>query len=121
MAEEIKTPTGLKARSRRLWKTVTTDYELRADELDLLEDACREMDLFDALERELKGAAYLVKGSQGQDVINPLVAEIRQHRATKKSLWGALKLPDDEQTSTAVNAQRKGGLSRWSTHYGNAS
>lgn len=118
--EDTKSPTGLKPRSRRMWKTITADYKLRADELDLLEDACREMDLIDALEAELKGSTYLVTGSQGQSVINPLVSEIRQHRATKKALWTALNLPDDESTAPALNAQRKGGLSRWATNYGGA-
>lgn len=119
MSDPAPAPTGLKPRSRRLWKAVTAEYDLRPDELDVLEDACREMDLIDGLESELKGSTYLIKGSQGQDVVNPLVSELRQHRATKKALWSALKLPDDEQ-AVAVNAQRKGGLSRWATNYGSA-
>lgn len=119
MTVEIKAPTGLKPRSRKLWKTVTADYQLRADELDVLEDICREMDLIDALEIAMKNAPYTVRGSQGQEVINPLVAELRQHRATKKSLWSLLKLPDDEQAAPGINAQRKGGLSRWTVTYGN--
>lgn len=30
--EDTKTPTGLKPRSRRMWKTITADYELRVFE-----------------------------------------------------------------------------------------
>lgn len=115
--EHIRTPTGLKARGKRAWSDVSTKYELRADELDILEDICREIDMIDALEKELKGAPLIVKGSQGQDVANPMISELRQHRATKKSLWAALKLPDDA-SATEVNAQRKGGQSRWAVAYG---
>jgi hypothetical protein len=36
----------------------------------------------------------LVKGSQGQQVINPLISEVRQHRNCVASLLKWLKLPD---------------------------
>lgn len=117
--EHIKTPTGLKARGKRQWTEVTEKYELRLDELNILEDICREIDLIDSLEKELKGLPVMMKGSQGQDIVNPLIPELRQHRATKKMLWNSLKLPDDEsEGGYQINAQRKGGHSRWSTAYG---
>lgn len=114
---DIKTPAGLKARGKRTWIDVTEKYELRVDELDTLEDICREIDMIDALEKELKGADLIVTGSQGQDVANPMISELRQHRATKKSLWAALKLPDDN-AGADVNHQRTGGHSRWSAAHG---
>lgn len=93
-AEKIKRPNKLRARSRRLWDAVTGTYQLRADELVVLEDACREVDIVDRLERELDGADHVVKGSMGQPVANPLLAELRQHRAVVQRLLASLKLPD---------------------------
>lgn len=112
-------PKGLGSRSRKLWKSIVDKYELRYDELDLLEDVCREADLIDLLEAKLDGAPLTVRGSQGQEVINPLISELRQHRATKKQLWAALKLPDE--SAPGVNAQRAGGQSRWASAHGSAS
>lgn len=115
--KDIKPPTGLRARGKRNWIAVTEKYDLRTDELDILEDICREIDMIDALEKELKDADLIVLGSQGQEVANPMISELRQHRATKKSLWAALKLPD-EAAAADINAQRKGGQSRWAAAHG---
>ena len=112
-------PSGLRAGGKRVWTEVSNEYELRVDELDILEDVCREVDMIAALERELKKSGLMATGSMGQPVVNPLVAELRQHRATKKSLWSALKLPSsDGESEVSVNAQRQGGYSRWAAAYG---
>jgi hypothetical protein len=113
-------PKGLEAKGRRLWRETVTKYELRADELDTLEDICREADLIVRLEDELEGADLIVKGSQGQDVANPIVSEIRQHRATKKTLWASLKLPD-ESGVTSGNQQREAAQTRWAQTRGKVS
>lgn len=109
-----KTPKGLVA-SVTLWRAITAKYELRADELRVLEDACRESDLIDALAEEAAGAATVVKGSQGQPVINPLISEVRQHRSTLAALLRQLKLPDEADTSEARStAARSAANARWS-------
>lgn len=90
-----KRPTKLRARARRLWDDVTSTYSLRPDELAILTDACRELDVIDKLERDLEGADSMVVGSMGQPVVNPLLAEIRQHRSCAQRLLNSLKLPDD--------------------------
>lgn len=116
---KVSAPRGLETKGKRIWKDVTTAYELRTDELDILEDICRESDLIDRLEKDLDGAALMVRGSQGQDVANPLISEVRQHRATKKALWASLKLPDDANvTSIAGNQQRDAAQSRWASAHG---
>lgn len=109
-------PKGLATKGKKLWRETTGNYELRADELDTLEDICREADLIATLEEGLEGAPLLLKGSQGQDVVNPLISELRQHRATKKSLWQSLKLPDEGAAD--INHQRTGGHSRWAAAHG---
>jgi hypothetical protein len=105
-----------------LWREISDParYELRSDELRILEDACREADLIDQLEEALKGAPFMVSGSQGQDVINPLIPELRQHRATLTSMLLKLKLPDEEPDAGQAPAEsprsvaaRTAAQSRW--------
>lgn len=111
------TPAGLGDSGRALWSDIAGTYDLRPDERRLLEDACREADLIDRLEAEIADPDHemVVKGSMGQPVSSPLVAEIRQHRTTLRALFGALKLPDDQQAGAprAVQA-RSAAAARWS-------
>ena len=87
-------------------------YMLRTDELRVLKDSCREADLIEDLRLESRGAQMVVKGSMGQPVINPLVSELRQHRACLAGLLRQLKLPD-EDAPTASNPAGKAAHARW--------
>lgn len=113
-----KAPAGLARSGSALWSQVVGRWDLRPDELRVLEDACREADLIDTLNRTLVGDDVMVKGSMGQPVLNPLIAEIRQHRATLAGLLRGLKLPDDAASSehggelSAKN--REAANARWS-------
>lgn len=110
---KLTAPKGLGAKAKTAWDDITGTYSLRPDELRILEDACREMDLIERLEEGLVGAPLTVKGSTGQPVANPLVSEIRQHRQTVKSLLGSLKLPDDSGSGAASEAARNQANARW--------
>lgn len=109
-------PSGLGAKSRRLWSEITGAYELRSDERRILEDACREVDIIERLELEFRTADTMVKGSMGQLVASPLLQELRQHRAVAARLLGMLKLPDEDgrQQESVSNAARKAANARWS-------
>ena len=111
----VTTPAHLGAKARRMWRAITGTYELRADELRVLEDACREVDLIERLEEAMRGADLIVHGSQGQPVANPLVQELRQHRATLKALLGSLKLPDEDgrQAESRSSSAREAANARW--------
>ncbi|AHY26918.1 terminase small subunit [Mycobacterium phage Nairb] len=112
-------PRDLGKAGSKLWREIAGSgkYELRPDELALLAHACREEDLIDMLEDALKDAPIMVSGSQGQDVINPMISELRQHRATQKTLLAALKLPDEVEDaggeSTRSTNARAAAQSRW--------
>src|SRR5664280_3025194 len=69
------TPDGLGASGRRLWDSIAPPaYDLRPDELRLLEDASRLADRIDDLEGALVGQPLLVQGSRpGMLVVNGLV------------------------------------------------
>lgn len=75
-----KTPHGLAASGRRLWRAVVAEYDLRADELLLLDKACRSADDVARLEAALADAPLLTEGSAGQTRANPLLAELRGMR-----------------------------------------
>lgn len=120
---KVTAPQKLSRAGRKFWTDITEKYELRTDELRILEDACREMDLIDRLEGELEGAKAIVHGSQGQPVINPLISEQRQHRATLAALLRQLKLPDENGLSEEENRSaqaRAAANARWTTKRGTA-
>lgn len=114
-----KPPTKLGKSGLSLWNAISGKYELRADEERVLVDACREADLVDLLSKELDDGDLMVAGSMGQPVVNPLVAEIRQHRTTLAALLRGLKLPDDGDASSEVGGglsakNREAANARWS-------
>ena len=119
MAERLAAaPGGLGVAGRRLWKAITTGYTFRQDELRLLEDACREVDLIARLQAEVDKGPLIVAGSRGQETIHPLLSEVRQHRLLLARLLRQLRLEDDpakaqhgagERSSSA----REAALARW--------
>lgn len=109
------TPRNLSTAGRKLWTEITSNYQLRADELRILEDACRESDLIDTLNAATADAELVVQGSTGQPVINPLISELRQHRSTLAALLRQLKLPDESDTAeNRSTAARAAANARWS-------
>jgi hypothetical protein len=102
-----------------LWRAIVRTGPLRADHQQILEDAVRESDLIDELVEELRGAPKIVLGSQHQQVANPLISEIRQHRAVLSSLLRALELPKaDNGAAELAHEAREGAMAlaraRWS-------
>lgn len=121
--EKPKAPRGLKAAGKRLWNDITGEWDLRPDELRVLADAARQADLIERIENELPHVPLIVQGSQGQEVIQPLISEIRQQRATLASLLRQLKLAEtgEEETTAAPSgpmtrseAARKAAKAKWS-------
>lgn len=117
--EPPEPPPGLNPRAERLWRAVTTRYELRVDELLLLEAACRIVNTEDYLAEQMQGQPATVLGSQGQLVINPLIDQIRHQRSLLGQTISRLKLPDEiedagpvVETPTTVRA-RKAAQARW--------
>ena len=116
-----KAPAGLTTKGRKLWNDVVKTYELRVDELRVLEEACRESDLVDELDAELahrlkNNLGLTTSGSTGQTVMHPLVGEIRAHRATLSRLLKDVGLPDDDAGDAAGkrSAQARAAVNeRW--------
>lgn len=111
-------PSGLGVAGKRLWKDVANEYELREDELRLLEDACREVDIVARLQAAVDAGPLVVPGSRGQDTVHPALGEIRQHRLLLSRLLRQLQLPDDPvaekwKTAQRSTSARKAALERW--------
>lgn len=112
-----KPPTTLDEAGKSLWSDVVAKYDLRVDELAVLEAACKTADMIATLDKEWDalGKPFLTRGSMGQDVIHPLIGERRAQQSAQAALFRQLKLPDDA-TSGAANQQRSAAQSRWAQH-----
>ena len=119
----IARPANLGEQGAALWEAIVPTYDLRPDERRILIDACREADIIERLEDELATSELMVKGSMGQLVASPLVSEVRQHRATLKTLLAALKIPDspagEARKKTVVSEKARAAVrARWGSGTG---
>lgn len=110
-----KPPATLADAGKALWRSVSDKYELRADELAVLEAACKTADMIATLDKEWDalGKPFLTRGSMGQDVIHPLIGERRAQQSQIAKLLGQLKLPDDTSGAVGTNPARAAAASRW--------
>lgn len=119
MADKPRMPANLAAPGRSLWRAVVADYELRPDEIAVLEKACRTADDSARLDAALREAPLMVTGSMGQARANPLLHEARQSRALLATLLRQLALPQDqpaegtEKPTTNTLRAMKAARARW--------
>ena len=111
-----KAPRGLKTRGKHVWRELHAEYSFdEAPEKRLIaEEASRTADVVDRLQGVVDDVEDLrVRGSQGQPVAMPEVAELRQYRALFVSLLKSLTLPDDEEGLTRSQLGKLGAQARW--------
>jgi hypothetical protein len=111
-----KPPASLADAGAALWREVVANYDLRADELRTLEDACATTDMLATLEREWReaGRPFMSKGSMGQEVEHPLIGSIDKMRKSRQAFIRQLKLPDDVPAGgVTTNPARAAAESRW--------
>lgn len=99
MTDPPRTPPRLGAAGRRLWRSIVADFDLRPDELIVLEKACRTADDADRLDQAVSEAPLLVAGSMGQEREHPLLAQSRQTRALLAALLKQLRLDAAEDAA----------------------
>jgi hypothetical protein len=116
-----KAPSRLGKAGRALWRAVADPavYELRPDELVVLEQCCRSADLIERMETEAVAAGLTTTGSMGQLVINPVVIELRQQKIALARLLFQLGLPDGGEHGVGLDharsmLARKAAIARWS-------
>jgi hypothetical protein len=109
-------PLGFGDKGAALWESYASRYQLRADELRYLEDACRLADVLGDLQSAARGAQTLVKGSMGQDVLNPLIAEQKTFATSIAGLLARIKLPVQKAAAAGdrSSSARKAANARWS-------
>ncbi|BBY33356.1 hypothetical protein BST33_10045 [Mycolicibacter minnesotensis] len=114
MAEVHRAPAGLRARGKRLWSSVTADFELDEHELALLEDAARTADLIAQLQERIDRDGVMTEAYGGR--AHPCLGEVRQQRLALARLLVALRVPsgeesdedDDEPVRRSGRPQRRG-------------
>lgn len=108
-------PSDLGPRARRFWRDVYGTYSLNIDEHQLLIEACRTIDLCEALAIRIAEEGEFSKGSMGQLRVHPAVPELRQARALLGGLLTRLKLPEPPgvgavDAGTAARAKAQGAV-----------
>ncbi|RFZ47670.1 hypothetical protein DAVIS_00385 [Mycobacterium marinum] len=93
-------PRGLGTEGQKLWQSVVAAFELTAtddpDKLRILFDACQTADLVKRLGDAAAKATLTVRGSMGQEVINPLIAQAQSSRMQLAQLLGRLNFTSQE-------------------------
>jgi hypothetical protein len=106
-----RAPSGLQAEGKRLWRSVHDVFDMTDEphKMQILTQACRVADIVAELDEAAAEAPLTVKGSMGQAVISPFIAEARAQRALLAQLVGRLGLPDteEEQEEKAAKLSRK--------------
>lgn len=114
-----KAPASLSSTGKTLWDEVVKNYDLRADELRTLEDACAASDMLHELMQAWSdlGRPYITKGSMGQEVEHPLIGSIDKQRKARQAFLKQLRLPDDGKADDAgerSSQARAAANARWS-------
>lgn len=114
----LDAPPNLHDAGQALWASVTSKgYVLRPDELARLESVCKTADMIARLEDVWAEAGFpsITSGSMGQEVIHPLIGELRAQRAALDGALVRLKLPDvgAEPADDGSVKARKAAAARW--------
>jgi hypothetical protein len=103
----VTAPADLQKEGKKLWREITTEFDLTHAELALLREACRLVDELQTIRFALLKADATVSGSTGQVRPNPLFDEARKHRESLAKTLGALALPDEEQEKGMTPTQKR--------------
>jgi hypothetical protein len=103
----MRKPAGLGTAGTKLWKSVVEvfDFTEEPGKVQILGQACRVADIVAELDEAADQAPLTVKGSMGQQVISPFIAEARAQRALLAQLLGRLDLPDTDEERDAKAAK----------------
>ena len=88
-------PDDLGERGRRLWDRVTAEFAPSPLERETLVEACRTVDLLEALQRDVSEHGVTLPWGNGVRT-NPAAAELRLQRVVLGRLVRALGVPEEE-------------------------
>lgn len=94
-----KTPDGLGTEGRKLWREIVGTFDVNEEphKRRILFDACKTADLIDQLDTEMAGEPLTAKGSMGQLVIHPLIAQSQSARTQLAQLLTRLNFTPFEE------------------------
>jgi hypothetical protein len=103
----MRSPAGLGPAGRKLWKSIHDTFDMAEEphKVHVLHQACRVADIVDELDDAADEGPLTVKGSMGQPVISPLIAEARAQRSLLAQLLTRLDLPPTDE-NLAEKAER---------------
>jgi hypothetical protein len=103
-------PAGL-----RLWREVTSAYELAPAEVETLRQLCHTADLCSWLQRQVESEPLTVPGSTGQMTAHPLLSALADQRRTMELLFRSLSLPfpDEVEGHRRSPQQIEAAQHRW--------
>ena len=98
----MRAPRGLKEPGSRLWRQITSEFDITRDpdKAELLAQACRVADQIAGLDAAAAEAPLTVRGSMGQPVISPFIAEARVQRGLLAQLLARMnfaELAEDDE------------------------
>lgn len=95
----MRLPAGLQAQGKALWRRITSEFDLSADpdKAELLFQACKVADQIAELDEAAAEAPLTVRGSMGQPVISPFIAEARVQRGLLAQLLARMNFAAAEE------------------------
>lgn len=106
---EHKLPAGLKAGGKKLWRSVTDEFELGEHELSILLEASRTVDALDALQGIVAAEGVTNVSPQGVRA-HPALVEARQQRVTLAKLVASLRIPLEDEEEEGRTPQKRSGV-----------
>jgi hypothetical protein len=120
-------PAGLSKESAALFVKLTDEVDFPPEKLMQLEAMCRTLDVCAKLQAEVDALdSYRVRGSQGQPVSAPELADLARYRALIVSQARALDISDDAAEDdagprvylTPSELGKRGAAARWGNRRG---
>jgi hypothetical protein len=95
----MRPPAGLQKSGKALWRKITGEFDLQyePDRLELLFQACKTADQIAELDEAAVDAPLTVKGSKGQPVISPFIAEARVQRGLLAQLLSRMNFDEEHR------------------------
>ncbi|BBX06933.1 hypothetical protein [Mycolicibacterium aichiense] len=92
-------PTGLGTEGKKLWREVVNTFNVIEEPHNrrILFDACKTADLIDRLDEAMNGQELTARGSMGQLVIHPLIAQAQSARTLLAQLLTRLNFAPPEE------------------------
>lgn len=109
-----RSPAGLQARGKALWREIHRSYVLDAVEVELLHQLCAVLDRCNQIQAELEGQPLMTSGSVGQPRPNPLLACLREEEKMLDRLASSLGVSMPGHSGKGAGHQKKAAQVRWS-------